>query len=124
MATKIKWDVYEAVLLIDAYRKIESGEWDRDYAIEKVSSDLRQKAINAGYKIDDVFRNKNGIAMQLGCIQYAFTDGAKGLRNTSKLFYEAVKIYKSDSTKYEYLLSEAKKTIYESDNDNMGIETK
>jgi hypothetical protein len=78
MNQRIPWDIYESVLLLDTYFSIQRGIKTRKEAEAELSSKLRQKAINAGMKIDDIYRNQNGIHMQLGKIEYVVTNGHAG----------------------------------------------
>lgn len=65
MAIRIPWDKYEAALLLEYCIKIENRELTRVEAISIVSQILRSRATRNGKKIDDIFRNENGIGMQL-----------------------------------------------------------
>ena len=62
------WDQYEAVVLLEGFLDILSNNYSRNEVIARVSHDLRTMAINQGYEIDDVFRNKNGITFQIKSI--------------------------------------------------------
>ena len=102
------WDIYESALLLDTFISIENGNISRKNAIDDLSSLLRRLGQSRGITIDEKYRNTNGIAMQLNNLQYAWTDGAKGLPCSSKVFYEIVHIYRSNLLEYQKLLSEAK----------------
>lgn len=117
MALRILWDIYEAVILLDALINVLNGKIPRKKAIEVVSEELRQRAIQNGMKIDDVFRNTNGITLQMSVMEYAFTDGKHGLKNhgTPEIFQQAIDLYRNDRKEYEKILKEAKNmTITES----------
>lgn len=64
MAVRIPWNQSEAILLVDAYFMIENGTISRKLAVELISEELRKKALLSKVKIDDVFRNTNGINMR------------------------------------------------------------
>lgn len=102
------WDIYESALLLDTFISIENGNINRKNAIDDLSALLRSLGQSRGITIDEKYRNTNGIAMQLNNLQYAWTDGAKGLPCSSKVFYEIVHIYRSNLLEYQRLLSEAK----------------
>ena len=102
------WDIYESALLLDTFLLIESGHKTRKNGVDELSSSLRALGTSRGLIIDEKYRNANGIAMQLNNLQYAWTDGAKGLPCSSKIFYEIVEIYRNKPTEYQRLLSEAK----------------
>ena len=59
------WNIYEAVILLDGYLEYLSKRQSKSSIIKRVSMDLRQMAINKGIKIDEVYRNENGISYQL-----------------------------------------------------------
>lgn len=101
-----KWDKYETALLIEAYWNIKKdGSRSRGTIISELSSSLRNRA---SFEIDDTFRNENGINMRLGELDYLFSEGKVGLRNTSDLFREMVDMYRNNRTGFEQILSEAK----------------
>ena len=85
------WDKYEAALLVEAYWKIQEDHSQKKSIVSVLSSSLRARA---GFEIDDTFRNENGINMRLGEIDYLFSAGKRGLKNTSDLFREIVSLYK------------------------------
>ena len=63
MAAWIPWNQSEAILLVDAYFMIKKRTISRKLAVQLVSEELRKKALLSKTKIDDVFRNTNGINM-------------------------------------------------------------
>ena len=69
MAVRQKlWDKHEAVILLEGYFDMTKKSLPLNDVIARVSDELRNMAIHQGYKIDDIFRNKNGIAFQLKSI--------------------------------------------------------
>ena len=102
-----KWNKYEAALLIESYWKIKDDNSQRNTIIASLSSTLRNRA---SFEIDDTFRNESGISMRLGELDYLFTGGAVGLKNTSELFREMVKMYCDDRDSFNQILLEAKGT--------------
>ena len=68
MAIRILWDKYEAALLLFYCIKVENKELSKTEAVSTISQILRKRAIRNGLVIDDVFRNENGIGMQLSSI--------------------------------------------------------
>lgn len=108
---RIPWDKYETALLIDMYWKIENGEITWKDGVSSLSTTLRTRAINNKIEIDDLFRNENGIALQLKTIEYIFYNGEKGLKNTpSKIYVEIADLYNNDKNKFAQLLFEANVT--------------
>ncbi len=61
---------------------------DKAECVHKLSNLLRQRAKANGINIDEVFRNENGIALQMTKMEYLLTDGKKGLPGASKLYIE------------------------------------
>ncbi len=110
MATRVKWDKYETALLIETFWLIEKNPNDKKALIEKLSCDLRQRAINIGLEIDEKFRNVNGITMQLAPIGHAFFTDRPTL-TTSVLFEEMVRVYRTDKERFEKILDEAKQQV-------------
>lgn len=108
MALRILWEQDEALILLDALLRVLNEGYPRNQAIEEVSTTLRRRAIAKGIEIDDIFRNTNGIDMQFNSMMYVLTDSEKGLKCSSKVFRQAVDLYKNNRTEYENLLKEAK----------------
>ena len=65
MTVRIGWDEYEVALLIDACNRIRDNKIDKAECVHKLSNLLRQRAKANGINIDEVFRNENGIALQI-----------------------------------------------------------
>lgn len=107
MAMRIPWDKYETAILIDACIQIINNKTDRITAIRNVSAKLRKRAVNSGIMIDDVFRNENGIKMQMTIIMSMIQDEEPGLYNAAKIFYEMVELYRSEYSKFSAILKEA-----------------
>ena len=101
MAVRIGWDKYEVALLIDACNKIRNNEIDKTECIHKLSTLLRQRAKANGINIDEVFRNANGITLQMTKMEYLLTDGKKGLPGASKLYVEIAKMSKLNHSEFE-----------------------
>lgn len=72
MAMRVPWDKYEAAVLLDYCLRVENGDMSRSEAITTISHMLRQRAVLAGNKIDAVFRNENGISMQLSAMKNCY----------------------------------------------------
>ena len=111
MALRILWNRDEALILLDGLLSVLNGEKPRSKVIEAVSTELRKRAVDNGLEIDEIFRNTNGISMQMQMMEYIFTDGESGLKpkSPSKVLQEVVTLYKTDRQTYEKLLKEARK---------------
>lgn len=110
MAIRIPWDKYEAALLLDYCIKVENKMLSRDEAISTVSQHLRRRAIVAGYEIDDVFRNENGISMQYSAMRNCYLGKKNGL-TISKLFYEIVAMQRDNPDAFYQILQEESETM-------------
>ena len=106
MKNQIKWDKYEVALLIEAALRIRQRESSRTDELQKLSDVLRLRAENMGLEIDDIFRNYNGMSLQVAAIEELLSFGSSN-RHNSRLFEEMVALYKSDLIKYEEILAEA-----------------
>lgn len=111
MAIRILWDKYETAILIDACVKVENNTISKEIAVSEVSADLRKLAISRGFEIDDIFRNENGISMQMTIMSALLQNKPPKLRNASKLFSEMRDIYINDYNAYTQILAEAKAMI-------------
>lgn len=111
MAVRIGWDEYEVALLIDACNKIRDNKIDKTECVQQLSNLLRQRAKANGINIDEVFRNENGVALQMTKMEYLLTDGKKGLPGASKLYIEMAKMSKLNSDEFEKILMLAKEQI-------------
>ena len=109
MAIRILWSLEEAVIMLDFLLKNLNGEIDRKEAISAVSKELRERAVRNGIEIDDIFRNINGITLQMSSMENILTNGRRGLAKPVKVFREAVELYKNDNPTYLRLLKEARK---------------
>ena len=109
MAIRIPWDSCEAAYLLSELVRVLNNEISRSEAIQLVSTNLRKRALQRGIEIDDVFRNTNGITLQMSVMEYIYTEGKHGLKKSSmpKLFQDIVDMYKSDKNSFEVLAREA-----------------
>lgn len=65
MTQRIPWDIYEAVIMLNALISLYNGDISRKEAIESVSSELCERARAKGIEVDEFFRNTNGIKLQM-----------------------------------------------------------
>ena len=114
MAVRIEWDKYEVALLIDACEKALNKQQAKPQIVAWLSSALRKRAQNNGISIDDIFRNENGISLQMTKMDYLLSDGKRGLPGASKLYSEIAQLHKNNPTEFAELLNEAKKQVDES----------
>lgn len=109
MALRIPWDKEETALLIDAYLRVEAGRVPLKEAVSALSRQLRQRAERSGIEIDEVFRNENGIRMQLAKIQDLMTGSQSGLTNTSILYKDMLRLFQKDNKQFHEILIKAQK---------------
>lgn len=112
VAIRVLWDKYETALLIDAWLSIEAGELSKQSAVIMLSEQLRNRAKSRGQSIDDVFRNENGISMQLNNIQRLMNKEPGANQHNTKIFIDMVEMYFTDRTQFCEILQEAKRWGY------------
>lgn len=105
-----KWDKEEAILLVDAYINMKKNNISYLAAADELSKTLRKKAILKGMKIDDAYRNQNGMKMQLQYVNYL--DTGKGLLNGSSIVKEVYNYYKVQPEEFASISKLIKETIY------------
>ena len=72
-------------------------------------------AIKRDIEIDDIYRNINGITLQMQKIAYVYSKGKDGLSGASAIFKEACKLQEDNPWIYKKLLWEAETMIDQSD---------
>lgn len=104
----VPWDKQETALLMDAYLRVKNKEVSQQEAVKEVSELLRRRAILSGRKIDDVFRNTNGVGMQMKIIGGLIDDCPSGLYSGTKMFNVMVALYKRSPVEFNEILNQAK----------------
>ena len=104
MALRIPWDKQETAILIDAYLRVRNKELSQKDAVKEVSTLLRRRAILSGIEIDDIFRNVNGITMQMKIIGGLVDDRPSGLHSATKMFTDMVTLYKNNPAAFDEIL--------------------
>lgn len=108
MGIRVPWNEKEALIIVDAFYQVKKGLITKKAAVKKVSDELRLLAVQDGIDIDDVFRNENGITMQMATLEHIYSEGKNGLRSGSKLFKEVMHLYLENHTLFQNKLMEAK----------------
>ena len=103
-----QWNKFEAALLLEALLNVKDGRCTRKEAVTTVSNRFRNKAILDKVPISDTYRNVNGITLQLAAMDYAYTNGARGVKHVNKLFYETVDLYRTNPQQFKAVLQSAK----------------
>jgi len=111
MSERIPWNKYEAVILHEAAIRVHTGLEHRKAAIERVSEQLRNMAIYNGIVIDDIYRNTNGISMQLNGMEATIYNLESKLKAHAKIFMVIDELYRYNRENYNLLLQEAKAMI-------------
>lgn len=106
MSRQQQWSTTEGVVLLDGLLKIINEKESRTKVIRRVSSILRNMAISDGLKIDEKYRNENGIAFQLASMESAYY-GRTIMKPASKLFLQVVDLYHKDRNDFENILKGA-----------------
>ena len=107
MFERILWDKYEAAILLEAVLKIEGNPENKNEAIERISKQLRSMAKNRGLSIDDVYRNTNGISIQMAAMKATAFELESKMRSHSKVFCEIVALYHTNKPEYDAILKQA-----------------
>lgn len=124
MAIRIEWDEFEIALLIEACEEVLHKGKPKSEVVKTVSSNLRKRAISKNIVIDDVFRNENGIALQMQKMTYLLTHGEKGMPGASKLYAEVAELREENPKKFEEILKRAKEEIEMTDLSRQNIDKK
>lgn len=107
MGTQPVWNQYEAALLLEGCLQVKKGE-NKHQVVARISKDLRQMAIKKGQTIDEIYRNENGITLQMVRMQMAMAGVIDEKRKPAKIFFDIVSMYKSDRNSFNELLKQAK----------------
>lgn len=105
-----KWDIYEAVILLDGYLEVLRANQPKLRIVKRVSMDLRRMAVNRGIEIDNIYRNENGVSYQIQSMDSAYK-GEKIYVPATKLFEKTIELYRTDTKSYLEILEEAKSMI-------------
>lgn len=116
MTLRIPWDIYEVALLLDTCIKVINKELPRSVAVKQLSENLRRKAQHQNIEFDSIFRNENGISMQMTIMIGLLRNEKSGLHNSSKLFNDIHRLYLLNKEEYEQILEEAKGMVAVSKN--------
>ena len=111
MAMRLEWDKFEVALLIDACEQVLHNSIARSEAVSNLSSALRTRATRNGIEIDEVYRNENGISLQMTKMMFLLTEGKIGLPGASKLYAEMVELKKENPGEFSRILQSAKEQI-------------
>lgn len=106
-AARSNWDQYEAALLVEAFWKTEEAPSIKEKILIDLSNKLRRRAINKGVKIDDTFRNVNGMKMQVNKVEAFFYPERPHLNKGGSVLIAACELYKTNRSEFNRILMEA-----------------
>lgn len=106
--TRVLWDEQECAILMDYFMRYRNGEITKEDAISNVSKELRERAKKKGIEIDDVFRNVNGITMQMSKIADLYFERTPRLSKAPPVFVSIVDKYLNNRPSFDRILKEAR----------------
>lgn len=106
----IPFTIYEAIILLEAYLTVQTGEPSRKVAIKSTSEKLRILANNQDLIINDTYRNYSGIHFQMQSMESAYK-GFTVSKPATKLFLNVVELYKFNNLEYQKKLQEVNEMI-------------
>lgn len=109
---RVPFDRYERVILIDAYMRIRNqpkSMWQVE--IKKLSELYRNYAMQRGLKIDDSYRNVDGITMQIHDCVYIDSGGERGLSGGANWMRNFMELYDSDPEAFQTILKDAREHV-------------
>ena len=93
--------------MLEAVLNVEANIENKNDAIERVSMQLRSMAKNRGFSIDSVFRNTNGISMQMAAMKATAFELESKMKSHSKVFCEIVALYNTNKSEYDAIINQA-----------------
>ena len=115
MAVQLEWDKFEAALLIAGAEQVMNNPSAKKEVVKNLSHALRHRAINRGIRIDNVFRNTNGISLQMTKVIYLLSAGDMGLPGASKIFADMVALKKDNPSEFAEILTIAQQQVTNDD---------
>ena len=100
------FDIYESVVLLDAYLNIEKTGESKSYTARLVSAKLRSLATNRGCVFDEAYRSNVGVMGRLRKMEEAYQSDS-GCADVPQVFSDAISLYRIDRSKYKQYLKKA-----------------
>lgn len=100
------FDLQEAVILLDVYLTFNKKGTSTNAAAKIASQRLRALAVSRGMEIDDSFRSILGIRNRLDIIGCVYEGTESESNSGTRVFREAVELYKNNRKKFEHVLSD------------------
>ena len=117
------FDLQEAVVLLADYLRgaqERKSYWD---IAEVASEHLRNLAQERGLIIDDSFRSPVGLQNRIRSIAHIYEGTESASAPATKVFQEAVSLYKTDRMKFDYIVSASNVFRRENEQKNMNVQT-
>lgn len=112
MKTRVTWNLYSAVLLVNAYVAIKRDSKKRNQVILKLSQLLRGQIDKKKEIASDAYASTVDINQKLGKLECLLTDGQRGLPGVVlPCMEQAVDLYKNDREQYLLYKKAAQKHI-------------
>ena len=104
------FDIYESVVLLDAYLNIEKTGESKAYTARLVSAKLRSLATNRGCVFGEAYRSNVGIMGRLRKMEEAYQSDS-GYADVPQVFSDAISLYRFDRSQYKQYLKKANTLI-------------
>lgn len=110
LADLVGFDIYEAVILLDAYLALGKNGASKAYTARLVSAKLRALAISRGCVINEAYRSDTGIMGRLRKMEEAY-QADKGCADVPQVFTDAIRLFRFDRSEYKQYLKKANALI-------------
>lgn len=112
MKTRVTWNLYSAVLLLDVYVTIKKDATQRDRLILNLSQFLRGQIDKEKEIASEAYAGTADINYKLGKLEYIMTDGERGLPGAMiPCMEQAVDLYRNDYARYLLYKEAAKRHV-------------
>ena len=106
MPNQKKWNKYEAAMLVAGFWCVEKKVIEKSAFVSAFSKAMREQAKRNGEVVDDLYRNENGISLQLSSIEKLFFADRWGA-DPSQMFVEVAFLYSENRAEYNAIYQKA-----------------
>lgn len=110
LADLVSFDIYEAVILLDAYLALGKNGASKAYAARLVSAKLRALAISRGCVINEAYRSDTGIMGRFRKMEEAY-QADMGCADVPQVFTDAIRLFRFNRSEYKQYLKKANALI-------------
>lgn len=110
LADLVGFDIYEAVILLDAYLSLGKNGASKAYTARLVSAKLRALAISRGCVINETYRSDTGIMGRLRKMEEAYQVDI-GCADVPRVFTDAIRLFHFNRREYKKYLKKANTLI-------------